>query len=343
MTIAEGQEEDRGEGLAREAAHWFAHMRSPDAEESRARFEAWLAEGPAHRVAYNRTAEIFAMGKLIAEPADSVPAPSPSPTSTPRDRRSVAAMAASVALVLGVGGWIALHPSGPAPGQREIAAGATDRRTISSIGAEARVVRLADGSTVRLGNRTLLDVDIGSLQRTFRLLQGQARFEVAHAPRPFVVYAGGGSVTARGTVFEVALSRSGKVDVNLVQGAVDVALPRRAATARPVIRTLSAGQGVSFAALAPAPGTTANAPVPTATNVVRDFEGVPVAELIALANRGAARPIQLADPTLASERVSGRFRIDDTAVLARRLGALFGRRVEVDAADKIVLAAVQDR
>ncbi|MDG2535244.1 FecR domain-containing protein [Sphingomonas sp. HITSZ_GF] len=333
MTIPEGQAEEGDDALAREAAHWFARMRGPDADASRAEFEVWLAQGAAHRVAYNDAAEVFAMGKLLAEPGEPAPAPT--------RRRPVLAMALATvaACVVGGGAWVAMHPSGPAGDQHEAIAGTTEHRRISTIADEARVVRLADGSTVRLGDGTILDVDIGSGQRGLRLLQGQARFEVAHEQRPFIVFAGGGSVTARGTIFEVALTRSGKVDVRLVQGAVDVALPGAPTSPQPPIRKLAAGEGVSFAAQPDVPATpAAPAGATSAPSAAREFEATPVAELVALANHGAVRPIRLADASLAGQRVSGRFRVDDTELLARRLGALFNRSVDTSRAGEIVLA-----
>ncbi|MFS2108066.1 FecR domain-containing protein [Sphingomonas sp. Sphisp140] len=337
MTSADGRAEDDGEALAREAAHWFARMRSPDAGESRAEFEAWLAEDPEHLVAYNRAAEIFAMGKLLSEPYQSVPLPAPA-----RRRRVPAwALATVAACVAGIGGWTALHRSGLAPNPTESIAAATDHRRISTIAGETRVVRLADGSTVHLGDGTVLDVDIAVRQRNLRLLQGQARFEVAHEPRPFIVQAGGGSVTARGTIFEVALTRAGKVDVRLLQGAVDVALPRPVSNIQPAIRRLATGEGVSFAAqpVSPEPTATPAGAAPSPSAAARDFEATPVAELVALANRGARRPIRLADAALAGQRVSGRFRVDDTELLARRLAALFGRDVDASHSGEIVLAS----
>jgi len=335
MTSADGRPEDDGEALAREAAHWFARMRSPDAEDSGVEFEAWLAQDPEHLVAYNRAAEVFAMGKLLSEPYQSVPSPAPA-----RRRRVPAwALATAAACVVGIGGWTALRGPGPAPTSQQAIAGTTDHRRISTIAGETRVVRLADGSTVHLGDGTILDVDIGGPQRDLRLLQGQARFEVAHEQRPFIVHAGGGSVTARGTIFEVALTRTGKVDVRLLQGAVDVALPRQAPTTPSAIRKLAAGEGVSFAAqpVSPKPTTTPAGAAPSPSAAARDFEATPVAELVALANRGAMRPIRLADAPLAGQRVSGRFRVDDTELLARRLGALFGRDVDASHPGEIVL------
>lgn len=339
MNIADREPGNGGDALDAQAAHWFARMRAPDAEASREAFEAWLAEAPEHRSAYSRAAEIFAMGKLLAEPvAPAAAAPAPRRRKVP-----VAALTLIAAGALGIGGWALWHPTAVSPDRREAGAATTiDARTIATVAGETRVVRLADGSTVHLASDTSVLVDIAAGRRDLKLLRGKARFEVAHEQRPFVVRAGGGSVTARGTIFEVALARSGKVDVRLLQGAVDVALPHRRSTSPPPVRKLAAGESVSFAGVAepeavPRPHT--GATMPAETGVARDFEATPVAELVALANRGAVRPIRLADPDLGTERVSGRFRIDDTELLARRLGALFGRSVDMDDRREIVLAA----
>jgi transmembrane sensor len=341
MNTPYGQSDDSGDALARAAAHWFARMRSPDAEESRDAFEAWLAERPEHRAAYSRAAEVFAMGKLLAEPDAAAPV-HPVPAATRRPRVLAVALALVAAAAVGIGGWVATRPATPAANQQGSIAGAREHRILSTIAGEAGAVRLADGSTVRLVGGTILDVDIGSRQRNLTLRQGEARFEVAHEGRPFVVFAGGGSVTARGTIFEVALTPAGKVDVRLVQGKVDVALPREAASSRPAIRRLTAGEGVSFAAQLRAPATSAAPPAAgTPSAAARDFEAMPVSELVALANQGAGRPILLADASLGAQRVSGRFRIDDTELLARRLGALFAREVVAEDPHEIVVRARQ--
>lgn len=339
MNTSDRTPED-GDALAREAAHWFARMRGPDADASRAAFDAWLAQDPEHRSAYARTAEIFAMGKLLVD-ADP---PSPAPA---RSRRPilVAMLAAAIVGAAGIGGWAVTHPGAPVQDQHSAAAMSTDRRTIATVAGETRVVHLADGSTIRLGDDTMIDVAIGSDRRNLRLLRGRARFEVAHEKRPFIVFAGGGSVTARGTIFEVALAKSGKVDVRLLRGAVDVALPRQPTVPRPVVRKLAAGESVSFGGqqdAAPRTSAPAGEAVPDATDTAREFEATPVAELIALANRGTARPIRLADPALGAKRVSGRFRIDDTELLARRLAALFGVVADLGDPREITLTSPGD-
>ncbi|MDT8760540.1 FecR domain-containing protein [Sphingomonas psychrotolerans] len=335
MTIADRNPGDGSDALDSQAAHWFARMRAPDAEASRDAFQAWLAQAPENRSAYSRAAEIFAMGKLLVEP-DASPPPV-------RKRKLVpAAMVAVIASVLALGGWALWHPAGSPPVKPVVVASATvDARTVTTAG-EARTIRLADGSTVHLTADTALVIDIGSGRRNLKLLRGAARFEVTHEGRPFVVLAGGGSVTARGTIFEVALAASGKVDVRLLQGAIDVALPRQRNEPAQPVRKLVAGESVSFAGLAEAasaPAAGGSAPTPPTIAAALEFEATAVADLVALANRGAARPIRLADQSLGAERVSGRFRIDDTALLARRLGALFGSSVDLNDPREIVLAA----
>lgn len=336
MSITDQQSDREDRALDSQAAHWFARMRGPDAEASRDAFEVWLAQGPEHRAAYNRAAEIFAMGKLLAEPdAHSQAAP---------HRRIVAAvLTTTAAAVLAVGGWAVWHPAEMSQDlQKTVAASSVDARSISTAVGETRVVRLADGSAVRLGSNTMLVVDFGSARRDLKLLRGAARFEVAHEQRPFVVWAGGGSVTARGTVFEVALMRSAKVDVRLVRGAIDVALPRRTPSSQPAVRKLIAGEGLSFDGVGSPellPAAALDAPAPRSTATARDFKATPVAELIALANRGAGRRIVLADPALGLQRVSGRLRVDDTGLLARRLAALFGWSVDMHGQQTIILSA----
>src|SRR3546814_14166765 len=85
------------------------------------------------------------------------------------------------------------------------------RRTIpvtelASKSGEIRTVALEDGSRVTLDTDTILHIAYSPTERGLKLERGRARFDVSYdASRPFVVFAGGGSITAHGTVFDVAV------------------------------------------------------------------------------------------------------------------------------------------
>jgi transmembrane sensor len=320
-------------GLLEEAAAWFARMRGPDAEASRADFEAWLARGALHRAAYNRASEIFAMGKFLADEDLATGANAPW---IGRSRPVLVAAFAAVLLVVATS-WLAIRTMSPArqdgrAGDRPSSIQVAQLRAAG----EARSLRLPDGSLVRLAADTILDVRFSGSERRSLLERGLALFQVAHEERPFVVAAGGGSVTAHGTVFEVGLSADRRVSVRLIEGVIDVRLPADGDRKRegPVKRLHGAGAIVFMAGAERADGAPATAPsrAPAAAAATsqdpRDFDAVRLADLLAMANRNSSRPIRIADPALGDARISGRFRTDDADLLSERIALLLGLVVD---------------
>jgi transmembrane sensor len=329
--IEPGDDLPKGQ-LFEEAAAWFARMRGPDSEASRGEFEAWLARGALHRSAYNRAAEIFAMGKLLRSREGQRRA---------RRRGLVLAGLAGAAFLAGAAAWTGLYRpaavDSPAAWQRS-----DGGRAVELASRSGAAYRLADGSIVTLAPASRLRVDIGPEARLLRLEAGEGRFKVAHEPRPFVVFAGGGSVTARGTIFEVALSADRRVRVRLIEGIVDVAVPGQ--DRRPRRQRLVAGQSTSFAARdGGQPGQRSNPAIASESAAgagadIRDYDSVRLGELIEAAHRRSERPIRI-PAELAGRRVSGRFRIDESDVLAERIAALFGLEVDRSDPSAIVLEA----
>lgn len=330
-------------GLLPEAAAWFARMRGPDAEASRGDFEAWLARGALHRAAYNRASEIFAMGKFLAE-RDAAAAHRRGRRA--RARPLLVGAAAALLLVIGSIGWLALRPVTPV----HAPADSTDRSSPVEAaelraGEKAQSVRLPDGSLVRLAAHTILDVRFSGSERRSLLERGLALFQVAHEDRPFVVGAGGGSVTAHGTVFEVGLSADRRVSVRLIEGAIDVRLPAdRGGERKGALKRLHGAGAIVFMAGAPsadAPPATApsGARIAAAATLrdARDFDRIRLADLLLLANRNSSRPIRLAEPALGDERISGRFRTDNTDLLSDQIALLFGLVVDRSDPTAIVL------
>lgn len=325
---------DPSETLAREAATWFARMRGPDADGARGNFDAWLARGPDHRAAYNRAGEVFALGKLLAEDA--------APVVTKRFWHWRTPLAAALVCLLAVGIWFGTRSPATQVAQPPRVQVASSRILVTEAG-EERLAQLDDGSTVRLSGDSRVSVQFGPAKRILSLLQGSARFDVQHERRPFIVLAGGGSVTARGTLFDVTLTRTDQVEVKLLRGAIDVQLPTRARGNPAPIRRLAAGESIAYLVPLPSasaihrPDAAALEPVKPEEGEIRDLDGVPVRLLLTDANRDAARPIRLAKADLGDERVSGRLRVDDTERLARRLSTLFGWSVDTHDPKEIVL------
>lgn len=340
-----------GNPLMDEAALWFARMRGPEAERHRAAFEAWLARGALHRSAYNRAAEIFSMGKFLAGEQSASDQDRENPANTaPRPHFWRPALLAGFFVLMGLAWLIFIRPAdtvfGNAAHIADTVSGGEQRTVELATGrADTRTERLADGSTVTLGPLSLLAVSYHSGQRTLRLERGRARFSVAHDRRPFVVHAGNGTVTALGTVFEVIVRPDSKVEVNLLNGRVDVAIPS-AAPSRRQVKRLAPGQSIIFTAAisadvgagqSPAAGTQEPAFDPGAGTgtQMREVHGARVADLIAEAHAASAIRIRLTDASIGEQRVSGRFRVTDPERLAERLAAMFD--LTVDRSNPLVL------
>lgn len=319
---------------------WFARMRGPDAESYRPDFEHWLALGAAHRGAYNRAGEIFAMGRFLA--AEKAAAQFPANDDEPA-RWRWAAIAAGAALVVSVTGWVVFQQRasvfGPPVQIAETSptrASNEPQRYTTGIG-ERRSIKLTDGSVVELDAESELTEHFDPSTRQLRLVRGRARFDVAHESRPFVVLAGGGSVTARGTLFDVIMGENKRVTVRLLRGAVDVERPNtgEASNALRAIARLAPGETLSFALISPvaldktSSGSQLNPLTPVVElSSVREFDRALLSTVIAEANQGSATSIRISDPSIGTLRVSGRFRIDDADQVAERLAALFDLEAE---------------
>lgn len=174
---------------------------------------------------------------------------------------------------------------------------------------QQRLVRLADGSTVRLDTNSKVEVRFKAGRRDVRLVRGQAMFHVAHdAARPFVVQADGASVTALGTRFDVK-HEAGGVRVTLVQGSVEV---RARDGAAPHVWRLQPGQTVATnqPAAIPKPVDMAVATSWTSGRLV--FQAAPLATAVAEVNRYNHDQIVLDGPQIAEASVSGVFDAGDT-------------------------------
>lgn len=306
------------EALRETAAEWVIRMRGPDAERARPAFEAWLAEHPDHRRMYDRVSVSWEQSRLVAHtPAGEAWEGLP-PRARPARRTWAYAVAAGIAALVMVGLLLA-HRSpvaGPGTAVQEIA---------SQVG--IRHVRLGDGTVVTLDAETRLALRFTAGERRIVLEAGRARFAVAHdASRPFVVAAAGREIVATGTIFDVSCA-NGKVSVALLQGGVDVrdAGPDRP---RPLIARLAPGQAIRLAAGVEPVAQALDAGAKDWPNGLVEFDGTPLRDVLATANRYSVRHVVLEDASLGDLRVTGGYRLGDPAALARAMAAALGLQVE---------------
>jgi len=184
---------------ARDAIQWFNRLRADHvSDEDRNGFTDWLQSDPAHPQVFQEIEDLWnGLSGL--------------PEARRRRRKAMTRRAVgkgAVALMLAGGVWSAYRTYPLA-----------DYRT--GVGERLKVT-LPDGSRVDLATATALSLDDGPTVRRVILHKGEAFFDVATDPsRPFVVDAGGGSITALGTAFAVADADKG-VAVTVTQHAVRI-------------------------------------------------------------------------------------------------------------------------
>jgi transmembrane sensor len=189
--------------------------------------------------------------------------------------------------------------------------------------AEIRSFALPDGSDLTLDSDTRVEVTIDRTRRHALLHQGRARFIVKADPRPFTIEAANGAVVAQQGMIDVEVDQAGRADIRLRAGAASVQADGHEA------KSLVTNQPVIY---------TADDPVPTAVTAAAadtrdwpigwvEYRSISLDALIAQANRYAKVPIVLDDPSLASLRASGRFKLTDSEKFAARITEPFGLRV----------------
>jgi transmembrane sensor len=193
---------------------------------------------------------------------------------------------------------------------------------------------------VTLDTATRIDVEIQRSRRSARLSYGRARFQVVQANTPFVVETASATVTTQHGVIDVEqLGREGQVRV--LSGAADVLGPS-GSRAAPVALGAGEGAALEFGNAAPK---AAAAPAADWTRGMLQFDGTPLAQAVALANRYSERHVVLAGD-LGALRVTGAFRAGDTTGLARALAAAFGLSLKEDPGGDLILspgATAKDR
>lgn len=304
-----------------EAAAWFTRLSRPAITTGALReFREWR-KAPENRQAYEAIEQVWtSAGALAADP-------------------EVRALGARGDRRRGGGargrGWVWAAPVAAAALALAIAAflAWSVRASVYESGVgEMRVVRLDDGSVMRLNTDSRVVVRLDGGERRVRLERGEALFDVARDERrPFVVTADAAQVRALGTRFSVRRTDD-QVDVVLLEGAVAVrSEEKEEVTLRPNQRVAVAGGELAEVAAVDAPEVTSW----TEGRLV--FEGLPLAQAVAEVNRYSRRKVRLAEPGLGGSAVSGTFRTGDAAAFAGAVAEIFDLQLVDGRAGALVL------
>lgn len=293
-----------------EAAEWLARLgnRSITPETVR-EFGAWRDE-PANDAAYEE-AEAFweASGQHAADPgvmrmtADALGRGRPGTCAW--YRRPTVLWSAAMACFAVVGVSLILTLGRPP--------------TYSTGPSEQRMVRLDDGSWVRLNVNSRIRIEFTPSERRLVLAKGEAFFDVAHdANRPFFVVADTTKVRAVGTKFDVR-DHGDYVQVTLLEGRVRVQQDDK-----PTAWTLDPNQKL----VVPDRGTATRAVVDATQSVSWTtgrlaFQATPLAEAVAEVNRYGKDRIVIDGDDLARRPVSGFFDVGDTQSFVKGVSLLF--------------------
>lgn len=307
--------------LIAEAGVWVARLHGPERTAAvEGGFRQWLQTSADHARAFELATDIWEEARnlrRVVQRQHVVPA-------AHFVRR---AAAAAVLVLLAVGGALFyLRQAG-----------------VSTEVGEQRMLTLADGTRVFLNTATHLVVRYDDSERRVELKRGEALFDVAkRRNRPFLVALGDREVRALGTSFVVRRDERG-IAVTLVEGRVEVSATvtddRSSAPGADIVRTLSPGERLTFAAA----GDTVEIDRPVLERVTAWRRGqvilddTPLAEAIDEMNRYSAVKLSVDNSEAADLRVNGLFQAGDSESFARAVAQTHGLLIVAEP-DRIRLA-----
>ncbi|WP_019866467.1 FecR family protein [Methylovulum miyakonense] len=290
-----------------QALAWFARLQdSKVSDNDKAAFAQWLATSPAHQAAFNRVEQLWQSPALTQ--ALSQYAAITFPVTRQRNQPLRWATAASVVLVCG---WLFA------------ASGLITRWQADYVTAtgEQRRIELADGSAIILNTDSAVSLNFSDTQRGIKFLQGEAYFEVQpDKTKPFIVATEQGTVRVVGTRFTVKAGAITEVDVDsgIVACAGEISGNVQ----------LTAGQHTEISPNNVSPATIINSTRSFAWLKGRlIFQDQTLAQVIAELDRYHPGAILISDTKLRQTRITGNYKLGDTAAVIRTLADIIGAKV----------------
>jgi len=289
-------------------------------EDDQARLDAWLAEAPAHLLAYWRAEDGWKRTEFLSSVR-------PLTQEVPARRRVppvwMRAAAALIVLAAGAAGYWRF-------------AGAREHVYSTPIGGY-EAIALSDGSRIELNTDTSLRTRMQAGARVITLDRGEAFFKVKHDPaHPFIVMVGDHRITDLGTKFTVRRN-SASVEVSLLEGRVRLGkvedgAASQTALLKPGDRAVATNASISIT----------KAPVGQLLTELAWRRGVLIfhrttlAEAAAELNRYNRTKIVIGDAAAARMTMTGAFPANDIAAFVVTAREVFGLNVD-NRGDEIVI------
>ncbi|WP_095050568.1 FecR family protein [Pseudomonas sp. Irchel s3h9] len=293
-----------------DAARWFVRLQEPavSADEQQ-RFDAWLNQHSQHRDEFQLLQGLWSAADLLPSPRLKTLAETPPNRRQRRPLLRYAVAASVLAVALGLGLFSGLnHPGGYSA---EFATALGERKHVA----------LPDGSLIDLNSRSRLQVRYEKNRRVIELAEGEAMFSVAHdTSRPFVVEAGSGKVTVTGTRFDV------RRDVTQTRVAVEQGTVKVQGRDAPDNQFISLTAGLGTHVDAQGQVAAAYAVNPAELTAWRGgklvFNNASLSEVAAEVSRYREKPLTVANPAVASLRLTSVFKSDNTDALLKALPSI---------------------
>lgn len=288
------------EGSERDQARaWVKRLKDSHSAADREAFEQWLAKDPAHRHAYDMVSASYSDAGVLRM----------SDVGRRRDLEGAfrkrrfglggALAAASAAALLLLGGYELRQGLRPMPLES----------VMLSSGAQARNIKLADGSALEMAPSSEVRIELGRSARVAELRRGRIRLSIKREGRPFRIVAGARSAEANGGNFEARVI-DGEGMITAGEG--------------PEARLTGAGRSGSLDhAIA---------------GQAMEFSAEPLGKAIARINAVRAGPQIEIDPELSSLRVTGVFQQGSSNEIAQSLAVAFGLELSTTSAGTLRLA-----
>jgi len=313
------------EALEAEAARWLCAREDGFAAGQADAFAAWCQSDPRHAAAVGRVERALAL-------LDELPAVRGALelrlTEDRNQQSSTNRRALRFPVLLWLGGLAAALLLAFAGWQVRSHAAASPVEHYTTGTGMQQSIALTDGSVMDVNAGSDVAVQFTPTERRVTLRRGEAHFQVAHNPaRPFTVTAGGVSVRAIGTAFEVRLTPQA-VDVVVVEGrvALDRDGEKSDAPAPQPAPLLAAGEhaevirdraDMPFRIQAMDPEAVRS--LLTWRAPIASFTDVPLRDVITRLNRRSPIQLVLADAELGNRKIGGRISLDQVDAFVRLL------------------------